>query len=88
VMGVNPGHAGQALVPDHYDKLSRIDAMFDRLEVKIDLLVDGNTTFQNARKMYLAGANGFIVGTSSLLKGVDYFRSNYTDYIEKIKGGS
>jgi hypothetical protein len=35
--------------------------------------------------MYAAGANGFIVGTSSLLKDVKYFRDQYQNYIKNIK---
>ena len=85
VMGVNPGFAGQTLVPDHFDKLKRISLMLERLELELNLIVDGNTSVGNARKMHLAGANGFVVGTASLIKGADYFRNNYLNYIESIK---
>jgi len=36
--------------------------------------------------MYLAGANGFIVGTSSLLNVVDYFRNIYSNYTKASRG--
>ncbi len=84
VMAVNPGFGGQKMVPDHIDKLERISELIKRFEMDVDVFVDGNTTLQNTKKMYAAGANGFIVGTSSLLKNVDYFKEQYSGYIANI----
>jgi ribulose-phosphate 3-epimerase len=85
VMAVNPGFQGQTMVPDHFDKLERIAALLKRCHIDADIFVDGNTTPENSQKMYAAGANGFIVGTSSLLRDVSYFRDQYQSYIENIK---
>jgi ribulose-phosphate 3-epimerase len=84
VMAVNPGFGGQQIVPDHLQKLRRTAELMKQYEIDADIFVDGNTTLENAKKMYAAGANGFIVGTSSLLKGVDYFREHYSSYISDI----
>lgn len=84
VMAVNPGFGGQQMVPDHFDKLERVASLLNRCGMDIDVFVDGNTTMENATKMYAAGANGFIVGTSSLLKDPDYFREQYSAYIANI----
>ena len=84
VMAVNPGFGGQKMVPDHFEKLKRIRTLVDSYNMNIDIFVDGNTTVENAKKMYASGANGFIAGTSSLLKGIDYFKEQYPVYIKNI----
>jgi ribulose-phosphate 3-epimerase len=86
VMAVNPGFGGQKMVPDHFEKLKRIRALLDSYNMNLDVYVDGNTTLENAKKMYASGANGFIVGTSSLLKNVNYFKEQYPIYIKNISG--
>ena len=67
LMTVNPGYAGQKLVPQTLDKIERLRAMLDeagREDVLIE--VDGNVSFENAAKMRAAGADIFVCGTSSI----------------------
>ena len=67
LMTVNPGFAGQRLVPQTLNKISRLREMLDkagRPEVHIE--VDGNVSFENGREMKLAGADIFVCGTSSV----------------------
>lgn len=67
VMTVNPGFAGQKLVPRTLDKVSKLRRLLDesgRQAVSIE--VDGNCSFENIPKMFAAGADTFVVGTSSL----------------------
>ena len=67
VMTVNPGFAGQKLVPQTLDKITRVRKMLDkagRPDVLIE--VDGNVSFENAVKMRAAGADIFVCGTSSI----------------------
>lgn len=67
LMTVNPGFAGQKLVPQTLDKIARLRAMLDeagRPEVLIE--VDGNVSFVNGEKMRRAGADMFVCGTSSI----------------------
>ena len=67
VMTVNPGFAGQKLVPQTLDKIARLRSMLDaagRQDVLIE--VDGNVSFVNAPKMRKAGADIFVCGTSSI----------------------
>ena len=85
VMAVNPGFAGQKMVPDHLDKLRRIHEAVVRTGRDIDIIIDGNTIVENARAMIAAGATGLVVGTSSLLKGgPDRFAENYRTYTAAI----
>lgn len=67
LMTVNPGFAGQRLVPQTLDKIARLRKMLDeagRPEVRIE--VDGNVSFENGTKMRQAGADIFVCGSSSI----------------------
>lgn len=85
VMAVSPGFASQKMVPDHLSKLRRICEMTQKADHPIDVVVDGNTTVANARKMMAAGATGFVTGTSSMLNGnVDDFEKLYHEYVTAV----
>ena len=67
VMAVNPGFAGQKLIPSVLRKIANlkkflIDSGYDSIEIE----VDGNVSFENAKKMREAGADIFVAGTSSI----------------------
>ena len=67
LMTVNPGFAGQKLVPQTLDKITRLRTMLDeagRSQVLIE--VDGNVSFINGEKMRRAGADMFVCGSSSI----------------------
>lgn len=87
VMTVNPGFAGQKMVPDAPNKIRRITKLLNENNKKIDIFVDGNTTFENSILMQNSGANGFVVGTAANIMGsLDSFEENYYKYIENLKG--
>lgn len=67
LMTVNPGYAGQKLVPQTIAKIRRLRELLDaagRRSVRIE--VDGNVSFENGAKMRAAGADMFVCGTSSV----------------------
>ncbi len=67
LMTVNPGFAGQSLVPQTLDKIARLRRWMDsRGKGTLRIEVDGNVSFQNALKMRAAGADMFVCGTSSI----------------------
>jgi ribulose-phosphate 3-epimerase len=69
VMTVNPGFAGQKLIPQTLDKIRRLRALLDGMGLEaVEIEVDGNVTMENARKMRAAGANIFVAGTSLLFR--------------------
>ena len=69
VMSVNPGFAGQKIVPTSFDKIKRMREMLDKLGYRdIKIQVDGNCSFENVPKMYKAGGDIFVIGTSSVFK--------------------
>jgi ribulose-phosphate 3-epimerase len=68
-MTVNPGFAGQKLVPGSFDKIARMKSYLSSAGYgNILIEVDGNCSFENVPKMYGAGADIFVVGTSSVFK--------------------
>ena len=62
IMTVNPGFAGQRLVPQTIDKIKRLKGLYPQIEIE----VDGNVSFENAALMRKAGADIFVAGTSSV----------------------
>jgi ribulose-phosphate 3-epimerase len=69
VMTVNPGYAGQKLVPQTLEKISRLrKTLDDRGFVNTEIEADGNVTLENAVKMRKAGVDIFVAGTSLIFK--------------------
>jgi ribulose-phosphate 3-epimerase len=69
VMTVNPGFAGQKLVPQTLKKIAVVRSMIDHSGYPhIKLQVDGNVSFENAKKMREAGADIFVAGTAGLFR--------------------
>jgi len=64
IMTVNPGFAGQKLVPQTLDKIKRLRDLYPEIEIE----VDGNVSFENAVKMREAGADIFVAGSSSVFQ--------------------
>jgi len=67
VMTVNPGFAGQVLIPATIHKLADIRKLIDAEGyTHIELEVDGNVSFQNIPTMINSGATMLVGGTSSV----------------------
>lgn len=67
IMCVNPGFAGQQLVPSAIGKIGRLRQTLDKSGYASTLIeVDGNVSFANLPIMYQAGADVFVCGTSSI----------------------
>lgn len=67
IMTVNPGFAGQKLIPATLNKINNLrkyldEKRFDNIEIE----VDGNVSFENAKLMHDYGANIYVGGTSSV----------------------
>jgi ribulose-phosphate 3-epimerase len=69
IMTVNPGFAGQKLVPATLRKIKRLREYLNNNGYShIEIEVDGNVSFENAKMMRESGANIFVAGTSSIFK--------------------
>lgn len=66
IMTVNPGYAGQKLVPATLEKISDTKKIIKDSGESILIEVDGNVNFENAKMMRAAGADIFVAGTSSI----------------------
>ena len=65
IMSVNPGYAGQKMVPRSIEKIKEMRRFLDengRPDAEIE--VDGNVSIENAIKMRKAGANILVLGTA------------------------
>jgi len=69
VMTVNPGYAGQKLIPETLGKVRQIADMAAALDHHIEVEVDGNVSWENIPRMIQAGGEVLVAGTSSLYDG-------------------
>jgi ribulose-phosphate 3-epimerase len=69
IMTVNPGFAGQALVPATLKKVEKTRQFLNANNAEhVVIQVDGNINFENARKLKAAGAGNFVAGSSGLFR--------------------
>ena len=69
IMTVNPGFAGQKLIPQTLEKIKDVrNFLDDNGYSNIMIEVDGNVSFPNAKLMREYGADIFVAGTSSVFK--------------------
>jgi len=68
IMTVNPGFAGQRLVPRMLGKIADARRMLTEHGLQTDIQVDGNVSLGNAGDMVRVGANWLVGGTSSIFK--------------------
>ena len=84
VMTVNPGFAGQKIVPFAARKVRDTRALLDSLGAENILIeVDGNISPENGVKMSEAGADIFVLGTSALFVK-DKDMKDAADYLREI----
>lgn len=69
VMTVNPGYAGQKMVPATLEKITKAREFLDNRNCQnVVIQVDGNVSFENAVKMARAGAGNYVAGTAGLFR--------------------
>lgn len=66
VMTVNPGYAGQELLPFCIEKISVLRRLLRELQSQAEIEVDGNVSWENIPSMVEAGADILVAGTSSI----------------------
>ena len=77
---VNPGFAGQKMVPSTIKKAQKLMKMLhanDREQIVVE--VDGNITPENGRMLREFGVSMFVAGTSAIFKG------NHTEYKNNLE---
>ena len=69
LMVVNPGFVGQPMVLGSIEKIQMLRDTLNNIGYShIIIEADGNCSFENIPKMYQAGADMFVLGTSSVFK--------------------
>lgn len=69
IMTVNPGFAGQKIIPSTIRKVEKLRKYLNENgRSNIEIEVDGNVSFENAKLLSEAGADIFVAGTSSVYK--------------------
>lgn len=77
---VNPGFAGQRIVPSTIKKAEKLrDFLKDMVREDLIIEVDGNITPENGKKLRALGASIFVCGSSSIFKG------SVNGYMENIR---
>jgi len=67
LMTVNPGFAGQTMIPMALQKITKLRNYLDNSGyARTEIEADGNVSITNAAKMSEAGANLFVAGSSSV----------------------
>ena len=79
---VNPGFAGQKIVPSTLRKAVKLSEFLRNNKSDIDVEVDGNITCDYAKQLKASGASIFVVGTSSLFRGTI---DDYAKNIDKLR---
>lgn len=87
VMTVEPGFAGQKIVPTSFEKVKGLVEHLKKLgKDSIEIEVDGNISIDNAEKLYKLGANIFVAGSSSLFAKSELSTSQIIDKKRKVIG--
>ena len=85
VMTVNPGFAGQPLVPATLEKIRDIRSFVEENGYPdLEIEVDGNVSFENAKRMRAASATMFVGGSSSIFSPQGSLRSNIQKMNEMV----
>lgn len=72
ILTVNPGFAGQRIVKSCIAKVEKVDKFLKEIGYSdLDIQVDGNISFENAKLFRGMGANIFVAGSSSIFNGED-----------------
>lgn len=84
---VNPGFAGQTIVPSTIRKAQKVITLLQNMGNKgITLEVDGNITNENAHILREMGAGLFVAGSSSIFRGsISDYRANIQSFRNQIK---
>lgn len=76
IMTVNPGFAGQPLVPSCLQKIADCRALLDRHGSKALIQVDGNVSLRHIPAMVAMGADILVAGTSSVFMAASTVAAN------------
>jgi len=84
IMTVNPGYAGQKLVPTTIAKIAALSRVIADRVLVVDIEADGNVSWDNIPVMVAAGADILVAGSSSLFDGAAGLLDNMRRILELL----
>ena len=86
IMSVEPGFAGQRMLPASVEKVAELAKMRADNNWNIEIFVDGDCAPKNARKVVDAGADGCVVGSALINKNnkAEDFAATLDKYLEEF----
>ncbi len=64
IMTVEPGKGGQTFIPSSLDKIRELKALMEKLDLNVDIEVDGGIHHGNIAQVMEAGANIIVAGSA------------------------
>ena len=87
IMTVNPGFAGQKMVPSALRKIKDCRAYVAQRGLDAQIQVDGNVSIANMPAMVAAGADILVAGTSSIFQANRHLRDNIAETRQAVAAG-
>jgi ribulose-phosphate 3-epimerase len=84
VMGVNPGYAGQKLIPEALGRVGEAARLLGERNLPVEIEVDGNVSWENIPRLVAAGAQVLVAGSSSLYERGQPLRNNLHRLLELV----
>lgn len=79
VMGVNPGFAGQAFIPETIDRVKALSQVRVERGLQFEINVDGGASPKNASQLATAGADILVAGSAI------FYSDDYASVIQQMK---
>lgn len=86
LMLVNPGYAGQPLIPSMIEKLERLRSFLDKQNLSMDIEVDGCVSYDNADDFVKKGATTLVLGYYSCFDKVYGIEKGIAKVRELVQG--
>lgn len=87
VMTVNPGFAGQKIIPSTIEKVRQLQQTLESGDKFTDIEVDGNVSSRNTPHLIKAGATVLVCGTSSIFKPGLSLTKTFHIFCRELNGG-
>jgi ribulose-phosphate 3-epimerase len=87
-MTVNPGYAGQSLVPGSIEKIARLAELCAERGSDVLIAVDGNVSFEHGPAMRAMGAELFVCGSSSIFRRGIPIAASVAEFRKALEAGS
>jgi ribulose-phosphate 3-epimerase len=82
LMAIQPGIPRHPFLDSTYSKLSELTEVVKRMNLKLDVQIDGGVTFSNAEKLLRGGAKTLICGSGTIFAPSNSIESNIRKLLE------